>query len=224
MNSENNVAWRDLFPTLAASDRESQAILDAARLITMPAEQPVFCAGSPCEGYLLLLTGSVRVQVIGEGGREAVLYRVLPGQSCILTTCCILSGDDYPAEGYTEAPVRALAITKPSFDRALESAPAFRRFVFVNLGGRIAQVIARLEEVAFRPIEQRLAHFLLSRANETGTIQATHQEISVELGTAREVVSRHLKRLEAVGILALGRSTVQVRKPSELQRLSETPL
>ena len=173
-----NIAWQNLFPTLACGDRHTRSVLDDARLVTMPADQPVFHAGSPCENYVLLLEGSVRVQVIGESGREAVLYRVLPGQSCVLTTCCILSGDDYPAEGFTESPVRALVVTKPAFDGALESAPAFRRFVFANLGGRIADVIARMEEVAFRPVERRLAAFLLARADQTGTIRVTHQEIS----------------------------------------------
>ena len=222
--NEGAAAWQDLFPTLASGDRQTRSVLDDTRLVTMPADQPVFHAGSPCENYVLLLEGSVRVQVIGENGREAVLYRVLPGQSCVLTTCCILSGDDYPAEGFTEFPVRALVVTKPAFDRALESAPAFRRFVFVNLGGRIADVIARMEEVAFRPVERRLAAFLLSRADRTGTIRVTHQEIAVELGTAREVVSRHLKRLESSGLVELGRSTVQVRKPVELRRLADIPL
>jgi CRP/FNR family transcriptional regulator len=219
-----DIAWRDRFPTLASGDRQTQSVLDDARLVTMLADQPVFHAGSPCEHYVLLLEGSVRVQVIGESGREAVLYRVLPGQSCVLTTCCILSGDDYPAEGFTESPVRALVVTKPAFDGALESAPAFRRFVFANLGGRIADVIARMEEVAFRPVERRLAAFLLSRADRDGTIRGTHQEIAVELGSAREVVSRHLKRLESSGVVELGRSTVQVRKPVELRRLADTAL
>jgi CRP/FNR family transcriptional regulator len=222
--SAGNTAWQALFPTLASGDRQTQSVLDGARLVTMPADQPVFHAGSPCENYVLLLEGSVRVQVIGENGREAVLYRVLPGQSCVLTTCCILSGDDYPAEGFTESPVRALIVTKAAFDRALESAQAFRRFVFANLGGRIADVIARMEEVAFRPVERRLAAFLLARADQAGTIRVTHQEIAVELGTAREVVSRHLKRLESSGLVELGRSTVQVRKPVELRRLADTPL
>jgi CRP/FNR family transcriptional regulator len=219
-----NIAWQNLFPTLACGDRHTRSVLDDARLVTMPADQPVFHAGSPCENYVLLLEGSVRVQVIGESGREAVLYRVLPGQSCVLTTCCILSGDDYPAEGFTESPVRALVVTKPAFDGALESAPAFRRFVFANLGGRIADVIARMEEVAFRPVERRLAAFLLARAEQAGTIRITHQEIAVELGSAREVVSRHLKRLESSGLVELGRSTVQVLKPVELRRLADTPL
>lgn len=217
-------AWQDLFPALASGDRQTRTVLDGARPVTMPADHPVFHAGSPCENYVLLLEGSVRVQVIGEGGREAVLYRVLPGQSCVLTTCCILSGEDYPAEGFTETPVRGLVVTKPTFDGALESAHAFRRFVFANLGGRIADVIARMEEVAFRPIERRLASYLLTHVDERGAIQATHQEIAVEVGTAREVVSRHLKRLEAAGLVELGRSTVRVSKPVELQRLADVPL
>ncbi len=221
---KENATWQDVFPTLASGDRQTQSALESSRVVTMPAGHPVFRAGSPCDNYVLLLEGSVRVQVIGESGREAVLYRVLPGQSCVLTTCCILSGDHYPAEGFTESPVRALVVTKHAFDVALESAPAFRRFVFANLGGRIADVIARMEEVAFRPVERRLAAFLLSRRGETGTIQATHQEIAVELGTSREVVSRHLKRLESSGLVELGRSTVQVRRLEELQRVAATPL
>ncbi len=216
--------WRDLFPALAAGDRESQGVLDTARAMTIPANQAVFRAGSPCENYVLVLSGSVRVQVIGEGGREAVLYRVLPGQSCVLTTCCILSGDDYPAEGFTESPVSALVINKATFDRGLETAPAFRRFVFINLGGRIAEVIARMEEVAFRPVDRRLAAHLLSRVDDTGSIQATHQEIAVELGTAREVVSRHLKRLESAGLVQLGRSAVAVLDPHALQRMADSYL
>ena len=222
--SGDGTRWQDLFPTLARGDHETRSLLEGARLVSMPVGQAVFYAGSPCENYVLVMEGRVRVQVIGESGREAVLYRVLPGQSCVLTTCCILAGDDYPAEGFTESPVRALVVTKPAFDAALESAPAFRRFVFANLGGRIADVIARMEEVAFRPVERRLAAFLLTRCDASGSIRATHQEIAVELGTAREVVSRHLKRLEASGLVELGRSTVRVTRSADLRHLADTPL
>lgn len=218
------VDWRDRFPSLAAGDPASQELLDGARQISVAADQAAFRAGSACQNYVLLLEGSVRVQLIGEGGREALLYRVLPGQSCVLTTCCILSGEDYPAEGITEAPVRALAISKPAFDRGVELAPAFRRFVFANLGARVAEVIARMEEVVFRPIERRLAAYLLARSGGGAVIQGTHQEIAVDLGTAREVVSRHLKRLETAGLVQLGRSTVEVKDPNNLRKLASAPL
>jgi len=215
--------WRERFPALASGDAETRGVLDGARLITLPADQAVFHAGSACEHYMLVLEGSVRVQVIGEGGREALLYRVLPGQSCVLTTCCVLSGEDYPAEGFTESPVRALIVTKPVFDRALETAPAFRRFVFASLGGRIAEVIARMEEVAFRPVGRRLAAYLLAHGGG-GPLQSTHQEIATEVGTAREVISRHLKRLEAAGLVRLGRSSIEVTDARGLQDLADRAL
>ena len=213
--------WRNIFPDLAAGDVASRAVMDAASPLALPADQPVFRAGSPCEHYVLVLAGSIRVQVIGEGGREAVLYRIQPGQSCVLTTCCILAGDAYPAEGFTEAPVRALAIAKPAFDRALESAPAFRRFVFASLGARIAEVIVRMEDVTFRPVARRLAAYLLARADRAGALAVTHQEIAVEVGTAREVVSRHLKRFEAAGLVRLGRSSVEISDLVGLRHLVE---
>jgi CRP/FNR family transcriptional regulator len=213
--------WRALFPAIAGADPESQALLDKAHRVALEAGQAVFYAGAPCRDYMLLLEGSVRVQLIGEGGRETVLYRIRPGQSCVLTTCCVLSGEHYPAEGFTESPVTALTISKPAFDRALESAPAFRRFVFENLAGRISEVVARMEELTSRPVERRLVAFLLARAPREEALSATHQEIAAELGTAREVVSRHLKRLEEAGLVRLGRASVEIRDRTGLEGLLE---
>ncbi|HYN76238.1 MAG TPA: Crp/Fnr family transcriptional regulator [Lamprocystis sp. (in: g-proteobacteria)] len=214
--------WSGLFPTLAAGDPATRALVESAQTLELLPNQPVFFAGSPCANYVLVLAGSIRVQVIGEGGREALLYRVLPGQACVLTTCCILSGEDYPAEAFTESPVSVLSVSKPVFDRALDAAPTFRGFVFANLGSRIAQVIARMEELAFRPIDRRLADFLLLRTarEPTAPIAATHQEIAVELGTAREVVSRQLKRLETAGLVRLGRSTLEVLDRQGLEHIN----
>jgi CRP/FNR family transcriptional regulator len=213
--------WLQLFPTLAAGDPATRVLLEGAHGLELPPDQPVFFAGSPCPNYVLMLEGSIRVQVIGEGGREALLYRLLPGQACVLTTCCILSGNDYPAEAFTESPVKILVIAKPAFDRALAEAPSFRRFVFDNLGGRIAQLITRMEELAFRPIDRRLVDFLLLRSAQAPSkpIAATHQDIATELGTAREVVTRHLKRMEAAGLLRRGRSTIQILDRQGLERI-----
>jgi CRP/FNR family transcriptional regulator len=192
----------------------------------MPAGHPVFHAGGACSGYVLVLAGSIRVEVTGENGREAVLYRVQPGQSCVLTTCCMLGGDRYPAAGCTESDTAVLMLSKAAFDRGLEEAPEFRRFVFANLSGRLAELIARMEDLAFRPIERRLADYLLRHAATAPGVPlpATHQEIAVELGTAREVVSRHLKRLEAAGLVRLGRSALEVLDPVGLARVQAGPL
>lgn len=201
--------WRQIFPELAAAeDASTRRLRASARLVTVPAGQPVFYAGSACENYLLVVSGTVRVQVTGEGGREVVLYRVGAGQSCVLTTSCMLAREHYPAAGFTETEVQALAFARADFDRGLDESGPFRRLVFANLGARLADVIQRMEEVAFQPVDRRLAAVLLSQADAQGRVIATHQDLAVELGTAREVVSRHLKRLENRGLVRLGRSSV----------------
>ncbi|WP_295458424.1 Crp/Fnr family transcriptional regulator [uncultured Thiodictyon sp.] len=218
--------WHSLFPTLAAGDLATRALIADAKTVEVASGQPVFHAGASCSNYVLVVAGSIRVQVIGQDGREALLYRVLPGEACVLTTCCILSGDDYPAAAYTESPVTAVSLSKPVFDRALEEAPTFRRFVFTNLGARMTQVIARMEELAFRPIDRRLVDFLLLHTGQRAAspITATHQDIAVELGTAREVVSRHLKRLETAGLVRLARGSVEILDRGALTRIGCGPL
>jgi CRP/FNR family transcriptional regulator len=219
--SEGTPISQRQFPGLDTEDPGVERALSSARLVALAAGEPVFHAGAACQAYLLVVEGRVRVQVISEAGREAVLYRVGPGQSCVLTTTCMLSGERYPAEGYAETAVRALAFSRPDFDRAVEESPAFRRFVFANLGQRLAEVIVRIEEVAFRPVDRRLAAFLLGQAGSGTAVTATHQAIALELGTAREVVSRHLKRLETQGLLRLGRSAVEILDRPRLEALAQ---
>lgn len=202
--------WESYFPFLTKDDDATRELFAAARMVRLGRGEMVFSTGAPCSNYLLVTEGSVRVQVLGEGGREAVLYRVRPGQSCVLTTCCLLSGNEYPAEGFTETPVSALVFGKTAFDRGLDHVAGFRRFVFLNLGLRIGEVIARMEEVTFQSVERRLASYLLSRDAEDASVGGTHQAIAVEVGTVREVVSRHLKRLEGAGLVRLGRASVEI--------------
>jgi CRP-like cAMP-binding protein len=60
-------------------------------------------------------TGSVRVQQVSDTGREVFLYRVHAGESCVLTTACMLADEDYSAEGIAETEVEAVAIPRAVF-------------------------------------------------------------------------------------------------------------
>ena len=211
--------WHALFPDLAA-DAGLDALLSCGQRLELPADTPVFAPGAPCRNYLLVATGRVRVQLLTAGGREVVLYHVGAGESCVLTTSCLLGRTSYPAEGITETMVTALALSAGDFDRGLDSSPAFRRLVFGNLGDRLTDVIVRMEQVAFGPIDGRLADSLLKLAAQTNPVQLTHQALALELGSAREVVSRHLKRFEDQGWVRLGRGSIELLNPSALRELS----
>ncbi len=104
--------------------------LKSARVATIPADTVIFHDGSECRGYLLVLSGTVRVQKTSGDGHKIILYRVRPGESCVLTTSCLLAGERYPAQAVTESEVSAVSIPVGAFRDALAGTPGFREFVF----------------------------------------------------------------------------------------------
>ena len=212
-----------LFPQLFETDDPTlRRIMATARTITVPAATRIFSPGNPCQNYLLVIDGSVRVQLVAENGREVLLYRVHGGQSCILTTSCLLGADRYPAEGIAETQVTALALPQSAFNEGLDHCPVFRRFVFNNLGQRFATVVARMEAVAFHSIDTRLADALLKRCDRQTHTAVTHQELALELGTAREVISRHLKRFETRGWVRLSRGVITLTDTDALRNTRDS--
>lgn len=190
-----------------------------ARLVKLDSGSYVFHSGDLCEAFLLLVEGGVRVRLTAASGREVTLYRIAPGGSCMLTTSCLLGHENYPAEAITESNVVAVAIPRRSFEALLENSAAFRRLVFDGFAARLKSVISRIEELSFTGIDARLARVLLD-CDARGVARITHQEISVELGTAREVVSRHLKRFERERLVDLGRGRVTIVDRAGLEEIA----
>ncbi len=214
-------AWLDAFPKLAALEPNARDRLVAeAHPVTLPAGITLFRDGDACTNYLLVLDGSVRVQKTSSNGREITLYRVGDGQTCILTTSCLLAGEHYPAEGVTETEVRAIALPGALFQALLAGSTGFRQFVFAVYARRIADLITLVEEVAFERMDLRLAARLRDGADRDGMVNATHQELATELGTAREVVSRLLKDFEHRGLVALHRGRIELQDRDALAHLA----
>jgi len=214
------VEWLRQFPALDAErDPRIRELFTQAQVVRLPVGQPVFHAGAACRHYLLVIEGEVRVYMVSDSGREVTLYRVGRGGSCVLTTSCLLGGEVYPAAAITESAVTAVVMPFESFEAAMDGSRVFRGFVFANLGQRLAQVIHRMEEVALGGIDARLIHLVLARMDADKVVDATHEAMARELGTAREVVSRHLKRFEAQGLLHLRRGKVQVAAVDALRKL-----
>ncbi len=212
--------WSRRFPGLALlSEAERSRLEERARVVDVPAGAEVFSPGAPCGAYLLVLDGSVRVQMLADTGREIVLYRVRSGESCVLTTACLMGDEAYSAEGVVEEPTRAVILPRPVFDEFLATSDGFRRFVFAGFGHRVAEILATMQDAVFHRVDARLARHLAARA-EDGPLLATHRDLAAELGTAREVVSRHLKAFEKRGLVRLGRGTVAVIDRPGLARLA----
>jgi CRP/FNR family transcriptional regulator len=85
---------------------------------------------------------------------------------------------------------------------------------------RLSKIIFRMESVTFSSIDQRISHALLASRNDT--LVKTHQELAYELGTAREVISRHLKTLESDGVISLKRGVIEIMNRHALKKISDS--
>ncbi|WP_299671967.1 Crp/Fnr family transcriptional regulator [uncultured Roseobacter sp.] len=215
--------WRSSFPGLSGVSEEVSRVLDrSAKPVHLAEGTVIFGPGSPAQNLLLLRFGSVRVQQLSETGREIVLYRVQAGESCVLTTACLLAFENYSAEGIAETDIEAILIARDNFDTLISISKDFRAFVFDAYSRRMTDLFLVIEEIAFKRMDIRIAQKLLELAETSARLHLTHQQLAVELGTAREVVSRQLKEFERRGWLVLSRRTVELRDRQAVTQLAET--
>lgn len=213
--------WTSRFPGLNALEPEiANLLLRTSAVVDLPAGTRIFGPGQAPENYLLLLEGTVRVQQVSENGREIVLYRVAAGQSCALTTACLMGYEDYQAEGVAETAVTAVAIPRATFDEAIARSAAFRKFVFTAFSVNVTTLFKLIEEVAFSRIDERLAQRLLQLADPSGHIEITHQQLAAELGSAREVIGRQLHEFQRRGWVTTSRGSIDLANRDALRQLA----
>ncbi|MDH3319834.1 MAG: Crp/Fnr family transcriptional regulator [Betaproteobacteria bacterium] len=205
------------FPAFAGlAPARLERLLAASQLLRVPAGSILFDADQPCRGFPLVLEGAVRVVMNAPSGREIMLYRVDPGQGCIMSGGCLLGHSDYAARGIAEEDVLLLSIPPAPFNELMLEFEPFRRFVFGMYGERLAEVMQLVEEVAFRRLDERLAQLLIHRGP---VIEATHQKLADELGSVREIVSRLLRSFESRGWVKLERERITLTDPKSLAAL-----
>lgn len=206
------------FPLFAELERARlDALLEEAQLLQAPAGAVLFDAKQPCRGFPLVLEGSIRVAKAAPSGREILLYRVEPGQGCILSGGCLLGHSDYSASGVAETAVSILSIPPAQFQELMLQFEPFRRYVFGSYGERLSEVMELVEEVAFRQLDARLAQLLIRRGP---VIESSQQRLAEELGSVREIVSRLLRSFEQRGWVRLERERITVLEPKALSDLA----
>ena len=194
-----------LFADLPAALLEE--LLAASQEIRVPAGTVLFDERQPCAGFPLVLEGDIRVTRAAPSGRGILLYRVAPGEGCILSGGCLLGNSAYSASGVAETDVVLLRIPPALFQKLMVESEPFRRFVFGMYGERLSEVMELVEAVAFQRLDARLAQLLIRRGP---VLHATHQSLADELGSVREIVSRLLRSFEDLGWVRLERERVTV--------------
>jgi CRP/FNR family transcriptional regulator len=182
-----------------------------------------FQPGSQVNQFALVGSGSVRVFVVSEGGREVTLYRVRPGESCPINILSILLNRKAPAIAIVESLLHAVVIDSVCLRKWVSEYSVFRQYVFETFASRMVDVLSLLEDIKFRKLETRLAEYLASQLpvldSNSAVINITHERLAAELGSAREVITRRLREFERLGIVELARGKIFVNNNQALRKV-----
>ncbi|TNF21304.1 MAG: Crp/Fnr family transcriptional regulator [Rhodobacteraceae bacterium] len=215
--------WVDTFEGLRRLPGDIRAELETgSQIVSVAAGTRIFGPGQSADSLLLLLEGTVKVVQKSDTGRDIFLYRVHAGESCVLTTACMLAFEEYSADGVAETDVTAVAIPRASFDNLVARSAVFRQFVFAAYSRRITDLFTLIDDIVFQRMDVRLAARLLELADEAGVVHATHAALGTELGTAREVISRTLSEFQRRGWVGQARGEVNVIDREGLERLARS--
>ena len=215
-----NKRWLVFFPFLnTIKDTAWHDAVDRVSSITLSTGQIVFRAGQACENYFFVLSGTVRVQKTSLDGHEITLYRLRSGETCELTASCLLANDFYHADAITETPVTLMLLPKEDFKQAMLKSPEFYDYVHQNVEEGVNILLSLIEDVVFGPVDFRVAKDLMLNKNIRDEVCSTHHEIATNLGTAREVVSRVLKRFEKKSWVRLSRGKIVVLNSKALSSM-----
>lgn len=201
----------DHFPIFSEQGLK-EALAEVSLLQTFPSETTLIRENEPVRFLPLLIRGVVKVMRNDESGRELLLYYIRAGESCIASFNAAVFRRTIQIKAITEEESELLLVPVHALPDLMERFPTWNRFLFQLYHQRFEELLQSVNTIAFSPMEQRLELLLSRKVELTGKreIRTTHQELADELGTAREVVSRLLKRMEQDGKLSLARGEIRI--------------
>jgi len=195
---------------MSAFNTLPENIIQSTRYTRIPKGTHLFRESDQCEGFMWLLEGTVRVYKHSREGREITLYRVTPGELCVLSLQSLLMGNGFPAEAVADTNLVGLTMGQSDFDLAVDESKEFRRYLLKNLSQRLGDIVQLVSEVTFHRLDLRLACLmgqLFERSNGE-PLQITHAQLAREMGTTREMISRILKEFENQQCIRLSRGEI----------------
>ena len=205
---------------LDVSQASREKINQSGKISFLEENTTIINKGDKVSGAYLVLTGSLKVYTIDQSGKEKTLYEVLPGESCLLAINSLFSELLYPAWVDCTTPFTKIAFIPAAVYKAIFSDErSIQQFTFQTLSERLFDIMSTLDEAMSLSMEKRIVSYLLRKANHEAVIHTSHQKIASELGTAREVVSRTLKKIEHQGDISLSRNEIKIVSVDHLSKL-----
>lgn len=203
------------------TQEQQKLVLARISIIRYRSGQNIRGANSECSGFIYLIKGMFRAYLLSPDGREITLYRVRSGESCIMTATCVLDAVSFDTQVDAEEDCEALLIPSDVYSALIKNNVYVERDSYKLSAERFSDVIAGIERLVFLSLEQRLVSFILDEANEnkSNELHITHEQLAINIGSAREAVSRTLKSLSSQGLLEMSRGSIKIKNKSALYKL-----
>ena len=174
-----------------------------------------------CLGMIYVLEGNIRVYILSGEGREITLFRFQKDSSCVLSSSCVISQITFETQMVAETNCGILIVNAGAFSKLAEHNIYVRCYMYEALANRFSSVMWTLQQILFARFDQRLASFLISEYERTGSkeINMTHEQIAQQVNSAREVVARMIKRFSSDGLVESKRGSVYLKNVNELEKL-----
>lgn len=208
--------WNELTP----ADR--QALEGAAVEREARAGTILHNGSADCVGLLAVRSGQLRAYILSGEGREVTIYRLFERDICLFSAACMLSSVQFDVTIEVEKDASLWVIPTEVYRRVMEHSAALANYTNEIMATRFSEVMWLIEQVLWKSLDRRLAHFLLAESTleETDTLRITHETIGRHMGTAREVVTRMLRYFQGEGLVKLSRGTVELSDRERLESLA----
>lgn len=214
--------YREIFPfwnEISESDRE--LICQNSYAVTYPKGASVH-DGNECSGVIFVRSGSLRLYMMSDDGKDITLYRLHKGDMCMLSASCVLKTITFDVFVDAEENSECYVISGSAFAEASARNPKIRIFALETAVSRFSDVMWVMQQILFMSMDKRLAIFLNDESARTNSdiVNLTHEQIARYIGSAREVVSRMLKYFASEGIVEVSRKGIKILDKSSLRKLA----
>lgn len=195
--------------------------LATAQRLQVRAGVRILSRGERAAGIYLVESGRVRVFHEDAQGSQRTLYRLRAGDACVLALNCTFTGLRYPADVDVEEDAALLLIDAATWRALFEAEPGARAFTVNLLASWVFDLLGVLDTTVSSSVASRLADELLEQVGPDGRVHITHAALAQHLGTAREVVSRHLSSWRQRGWIRCGRGWIEVLDVNALSQVED---
>ncbi len=218
-----NINFEEIYPFFnKLNDTERDYFTRGTRLREFSAGDLIHQPDIKCEGIIYMLSGTLRVYMLSDDGREITLFRQGPGEHCVLSASCVIDAISFEVFIESETDTTMYITDAPVVRKVSNSNPYLNIFTQELALEDFSEIMWTLQQVLFFSVDRRIAGFLLKESEKTGgnIVKATHEQIASSIGSAREVVSRMLKRFEEDGYIKLSRGSVEILDRESLEDIT----